>query len=133
MPISGIVQFTKLFNNPYSTYRRNWAHCPQDRPPCPPTGGRGGRGGRRLGPPAPITPGQNPAVTRVKSQLFWAIPLQSETTPPPGQGRSRLTDQNASRLSPCDLAQSRIWVQVATLVCSCWSERPFMPDMPICA
>jgi len=71
-------------------------------------------------------------VMRVNSQLFWAIPLQLLTTPPPGQGRSRLTDQNASRARPRDLAQSRIWVQVATDVSSCWSDRPFMPEMPMC-
>ena len=49
-----------------------------------------------------------------------------------GSGRSRLTDQNASRARPRALAQSRICVQVAGVVSSCWSDRPFMPEMPMC-
>ncbi|GAB3149791.1 hypothetical protein GCM10027161_48030 [Microbispora hainanensis] len=36
---------------------------------------------------------QKPAVIRVKSQSFCAMPLQFDTTPPPGQPRSRLTAQ----------------------------------------
>src|SRR3954467_2102440 len=67
---------------------------------------------------------QKPAVTFVKAQSACAMPLQSETTPPPAQPRSRLTAQNVNRARPLLLAQSRILVQVATLVVSCWSERP---------
>src|SRR6185436_12138475 len=78
-------------------------------------------------------PAQKPAVILVNSRSPWEMPLQLDTTPPPGQGRSRFTDQNASRARPCDFAQSRIEVQVAGLVSSCWSDRPFMPEMPMCA
>lgn len=35
----------------------------------------------------------NPAVMEVNCQLFWLMPEQLLTTPPPGQGRSRLTAQ----------------------------------------
>lgn len=30
------------------------------------------------------------------------------------------------------LAQSLTWVQIAGVVVSCWSLRPFMPEMPMC-
>src|SRR5699024_8835885 len=79
------------------------------------------------------SPPQNPAVIEVNCQVFWAMPEQLATTPPPAQGRSRLTDQKVNRASPRALAQSRIWVQVAGEVSSCWSERPFMPEMPMWA
>src|SRR3954464_15320485 len=70
---------------------------------------------------------------RVNSQSGWAIPLQLETTPPPAQPRSRFTDQNASRARPLDLAQLVMFCQVAVVVISCWSDRPFIPEMPWCA
>ena len=44
-----------------------------------------------------------PAVIEVNCQLFWPMPEQLLTTPPPGQGRSRLTDQKASRARWCDV------------------------------
>ncbi len=31
------------------------------------------------------------------------------------------------------LGRSRIWVQIAGVVTSDWSDRPFMPEMPMCA
>lgn len=31
------------------------------------------------------------------------------------------------------LDQSLTWVQIAGVVVSCWSLRPFMPEMPMCA
>lgn len=65
----------------------------------------------------------------VNCQLLRLMPEQLLTTPPPGQGRSRLTDQKATRAMWWELAQSLIWVQVAGLVSSCWSLRPFMPEM----
>jgi len=34
-----------------------------------------------------------PAVMEVNCQVLWLMPLQFETTPPPGQERSRLTAQ----------------------------------------
>src|SRR5882757_10402340 len=33
----------------------------------------------------------------------------------------------------CEFDQSRIWVQIAGEVSSCWSLSPFMPEMPMCA
>lgn len=51
-----------------------------------------------------------PAVIEVNCQLFWLMPEQLLTTPPPGHGRSRLTDQKASRAMWWEFAQSRIWV-----------------------
>src|SRR5262245_54623830 len=61
------------------------------------------------------------------------MPEQLETTPPPGHGRSRLTDQNANRAMWLELAQLRMSVQFCTVVVSCWSDRPFMPEMPMWA
>src|SRR6266540_3218491 len=61
------------------------------------------------------------------------MPEQLDTTPPPGHGRSRLTDQNASRAMWFALAQSRICVQMDGDVSSCWSDRPFIPEMPMWA
>src|SRR6266508_1122515 len=61
------------------------------------------------------------------------MPEQLDTTPPPGHGRSRLTDQNASRAMWFALAQSRICVQMDGEVSSCWSDRPFIPEMPMWA
>src|SRR6266540_4548212 len=57
------------------------------------------------------------------------MPEQLDTTPPPGHGRSRLTDQNASRAMWFALAQSRICVQMDGDVSSCWSDRPFIPGL----
>src|SRR6266480_3492195 len=58
------------------------------------------------------------------------MPEQLDTTPPPGQPRSRLTDQNASRAMWLPFAQLRMLVQVSAPVSSCWSDSPFMPEMP---
>ena len=44
-----------------------------------------------------------------------------------------MTDQNDSRAMWLLFAQLRIWVQIAGEVSSCWSESPFMPEMPRCA
>ena len=55
-----------------------------------------------------------------------------DSAAPPGQARSRLTDQNASRARPRASAQSRIGVHCCGVVISFWSERPFMPEMPMC-
>ncbi len=44
-----------------------------------------------------VTCPQNPALTFVNAQSVCAMPLQSETTPPPAQPRSRLTAQNVNR------------------------------------
>ena len=56
-----------------------------------PHGGPAARGRRAVGQPV------KPAVIEVNCQLFWLMPEQLLTTPPPGHGRSRLTDQNARR------------------------------------
>src|ERR1700710_1016451 len=61
------------------------------------------------------------------------MPEQLETTPPPAQPRSRFTDQNARRAMWLLFAQLRMLVQIAGGGFSCWSERPFMPEMPMCA
>ena len=47
---------------------------------------------------------QKPALIRVNSQSAWAMPEQLETTPPPGQPRSRLTAQKVNRAKPRLLA-----------------------------
>ena len=49
-------------------------------------------------------PGQKPAVIEVNCQSVWLVPLHDSFTPPPGQGRSRLTDQKARRARPLALA-----------------------------
>ena len=69
---------------------------------------------------------------RVNSQSGWAMPLHADCTPPPAHPRSRFTDQNVKRARSFDCAQSRIRVQVSGVVSSCWSESPFMPEMPMC-
>src|SRR5437868_14732218 len=65
---------------------------------------------------------QKPAVILENSQGCWSVPLQVSVVPPPGQGRSRFTDQNVKRTRPLALAQSRILVQVAVEVSSFWSR-----------
>src|SRR3954464_6547441 len=78
-----------------------------------------------------VRSGQNPAVIFVNCHGFWPTPLQLSETPPPGQGRSRLTDQNASRDRPLLLAYPTIRCQVVVDTCSCWSVTPFIPEMPM--
>ncbi|MFD8212331.1 sulfotransferase [Streptomyces sp. NPDC059697] len=64
------------------------------RPGSPSWRGRGGTrpSGGRIPPRRERQP-VNPAVMEVNCQLFWLMPEQLLTTPPPGQGRSRLTAQ----------------------------------------
>src|SRR5690242_13247002 len=60
------------------------------------------------------------------------MPLQCAATPPPAQPEHRVTDQNADRAKWSEWGHSRICVQIAGVVFSCWSLRPFMPEMPMC-
>src|SRR3712207_7534209 len=63
-----------------------------------------------------------------RSTLFPYTTLFRSESAWPGQPRSRLTPQKASRARPLLLAYAVIWVHWPVVVISRWSDRPFRSE-----